>query len=78
MNYKDIKGKQVIDITDGELIGLVEDLNIDLKSGRVESVAIKKSHGSFVVPFEKIVTWGRDLILVKIGGELIDDKEPTS
>ncbi len=70
----------VINLADGSIMGLIDDLEIDLKSGKVTGVIIPYDHGfwSFisggsehVVPWKNIVKIGDDVILVdcKEGGK---------
>jgi len=72
-----LREKEVINICDGRRIGCVEDVEIDIESGRVCSLIVSSRSGIFsagkerevTVPWHKIQRIGTDIILVDIGQE---------
>ena len=75
MRAAELKQREVINITTAERIGFVSDVEMNFENGCVESVIVPK-RGSFsglfckkqdvIVPWEKIVSVGRDLILIEM------------
>lgn len=65
---QDIKGFQVVSASNGQVIGKVEDVLVDLK--KLQVAAIVTSKGNLLkstieaIPREEIQVWGEDLILV--------------
>ncbi len=78
MNSKglDFKHKEVINITDGKRMGFVQDVTADLSTGKIISILVPGNNkfmnfifsfnDSIVIPWDKIVCIGDDVILVKI------------
>lgn len=75
MKISDFQTKDVINITDGKLLGQISDLELDLKQGRIEAIVVpgySKFMGLFgggtdlVIPWRNIVKIGSDVILVKL------------
>ena len=73
----DLKQREVINIITAERLGYITDVDIDFETGKVRSVIIPARYGIFsfltkrndyVIPWEKIVTVGKDLVLVKMDG----------
>jgi len=71
----DFKQKEVINVADGKRLGFVSDVEIDLESGKIDAVilpGVGKLFGflgkdnEFVIPWEKIVRIGEDIILVDL------------
>jgi len=71
----DFRQKEVINVSDGRRLGFVSDIEIDLESGKIDAVilpGVGKLFGflgkdnEFVIPWEKIVRIGEDIILVDL------------
>ena len=69
----DFRQKEVVNICDGKRLGFVCDVDIDMSTGRLNSIIIPakgKLFGIFgnkedyVIPWDKIRTIGEDIILV--------------
>lgn len=69
--------KDVVNISDGRKLGNISDIEIDLDTGRIESIIITnagKLLGFFgkedevVIPWKQIVKIGEDVILVRYSG----------
>lgn len=76
----DFRQKEVINISDGKRLGFVCDVEIDLKSGRLESIVIPGGSrlfgilgkdSEYIIPWERIKKIGEDIILVEIDERLI-------
>ncbi len=72
MRTVDLRQREVINIISAERIGYVADVELDAKTGLIDSVIIPKRVGlfskrqEFSIPWEKIVSIGRDIILVEL------------
>ena len=73
----DLKQREVINIVTAERLGYITDVDIDFETGKIRSVIIPAHYGilsfftkknDYVIPWEKIVTVGRDIVLVKMDG----------
>lgn len=73
----DLKQREVINIVDAERLGYIYDVDIDFETGKIRSIIIPGRRGflgffskknDYVIPWEKIVTVGRELVLVKMDG----------
>ena len=71
----DLKQREVINVVNAERLGYVYDVDIEFKTGRIRSLIIpnkKNAFGffvkrnSYVIPWEKIVAVGQDVILVRM------------
>ncbi len=79
LRASDLTQKEVINITDGKRIGLIADLEVDLKKGKINAVIIPdagrfmgffgKEH-DFEISWEQIKKIGEDVILVELKGAL--------
>lgn len=76
----DFRQKEVINISDGKRLGFVSDVEIDLESGKIDAIilpGVGKLFGllgkesEFVIPWEKIVKIGEDIILVELDERFI-------
>lgn len=76
----DFRQKEVINISDGKRLGFVCDVEIDLKSGKLESIVIPGGNrlfgilgkdSEYIIPWERIKKIGEDIILVEIDERLI-------
>ena len=73
----DLKQREVINVINAERLGYVYDVDIEFETGRIRSLIIPKRQGIFgifskkndyVIPWERIVAVGKDIVLVKIDG----------
>ncbi len=69
----DFRQKEVVNICDGKRLGFVCDVDIDMNTGRLNSIIVPASGKLFgilgkkedyVIPWDKIKTIGEDIILV--------------
>lgn len=77
-NYWDLIGKDVVNIKNGEIMGRFDDMEIDIKAGRVQAFYIEET-GRFMgmlgrsrerrVNWDEILKIGMDVIIINV-----DDK----
>ncbi|MBB6452872.1 YlmC/YmxH family sporulation protein [Salirhabdus euzebyi] len=75
MRYKELSGKEMIDITRGARLGVLgqTDLEIDYKTGKIESIivpnykwfGVKKGEFEAKIRWNEIETIGDDMIIIK-------------
>jgi YlmC/YmxH family sporulation protein len=77
INISDFQTKDVVNVIDGKNLGQISDLELDLRTGRVEAIIVpgpSKFFGMFsagndiVIPWKNIVKIGLDVVLVKFDG----------
>ena len=73
----DLKQREVINIITAERLGYITDVDIDFETGKIRSVIIPGRYGflgffmkrnDYIIPWEKIVVVGKDVVLVKMDG----------
>ena len=70
----DFKQKQVVNIKTGSIVGCVTDINADFSAGEIRSLIVSpinkmsifKEKNNVVIPWNKIIKIGEDIILVEI------------
>ena len=76
----DFRQKEVININDGRRLGFVCDVEVNLDSGRIESIVIPGGgkifgllgkENEYVIPWERIKKIGEDIILVDMDERFI-------
>jgi YlmC/YmxH family sporulation protein len=76
----DFRQKEVINVSDGRRLGFVSDVEINLEQGKVEAIILPGvarlfgllgKDNEFVIPWEKIVKIGEDIILVDLDERFI-------
>jgi YlmC/YmxH family sporulation protein len=75
LKISDFQTKDVVNIVDGKKLGQISDLEIDLRSGRIDSIVVPNSGKFFgffgngtdvIIPWRNIVKIGMDVVLVKL------------
>lgn len=75
IKISDLKSRDVVNIMDGRKLGNIIDIDLDLENGRVTSLILPgRSRGfslfsrreELVIPWEKIIRIGRDVVLVEV------------
>ncbi len=70
---RELQKKEVIDLSSGKRLGFVYDIEIDLKTGELESLIVPNRNSVFrffwkyeetLIPFDQIKKIGDDIILV--------------
>lgn len=76
----DLKHKEVINISDGRRLGFVCDVEINLETGSIEGLVIPGGgrlfgfigrENEFIIPWDKIIKIGEDIILVDMDERFI-------
>ena len=71
----DFKQKEVINLTEGKILGFVIDVQADFMSGEINSIIVAKTgkllssitgKNNVTIPWDKIKKIGEDVILVEI------------
>ncbi|WP_128853660.1 YlmC/YmxH family sporulation protein [Bacillus sp. CDB3] len=67
--------KDVVNVSDGKRLGNIGDIDFDIDTGKIRAVIISKQtrmlglfgkEVEFVIPWEKIMKIGEDVILVRV------------
>jgi len=76
MKISDFQSKDVINIVDGKKLGYINDIELDLRQGRIDSIVIPQvtrflgifgqNGGEIIIPWRNIVKIGTDVVLVRI------------
>lgn len=75
MRFSELGGKEVVDLTSGERLGMIHesDLLVDPASGRIGAIVLplksgwlRRTQGEVAIPWEAIQTIGTDLIIVSL------------
>ncbi len=73
----DLKQREVINIVNAERLGYIYDVDIDFETGKINSVIIPgrrsifnlfSKRNDYIIPWDKIITVGRELVLVRLDG----------
>lgn len=77
VKLSDLRTREVINVLDGKRLGNIIDIELDIERGRVIAIMLpghSKGWGVFskreeiIIPWDKIVRIGRDVILVELPG----------
>ncbi len=79
VRISDLRAREVVNIMDGRRLGLIKDIDIALDMGLILTIILTGAGGGrflgflgkeeeIVVPWEKIVKIGVDVILVEVSG----------
>lgn len=75
VKISEFQTKDVINVFDGKKLGTVQDLEIDLRQGKVEALVVPAqgklfglfgSGTEYVIPWKNIIKIGLDVVLVKL------------
>ena len=73
----DLKQREVINIVNAERLGYIYDVDIDFETGKITSVIVPgrrnifsffSKRNDYIIPWDKIITVGRELVLVRLDG----------
>lgn len=73
----ELRSREVVNMSDGRRLGLITDLEIDISTGEVKAIIVPgpsrfirifSRDEDIVIPWEKIVKIGVDVILVEAAG----------
>ncbi|MBQ0126148.1 MAG: YlmC/YmxH family sporulation protein [Clostridiales bacterium] len=79
-SVNDIREKEVINVCDGRRLGYIYDVDVDSCSGKILAVVVLFDCRMFgvgkceelVIPWDKIVCFGEDAVLVNIGPNIYE------
>ncbi|MBW3495325.1 YlmC/YmxH family sporulation protein [Bacillus sp. FDAARGOS_1420] len=75
IRISDFQMKDVVNISDGKKLGNIGDIDFDIDTGKIRAVIISKQtrmlglfgkEVEFVIPWERIMKIGEDVILVRV------------
>jgi len=76
VKISDLRVREIVNVVDGRRLGLIKDIDIDLEEGKITSIILPGVSGKFlgflgkeeeiVVPWDKIMKIGADVILVEV------------
>ncbi|MGE5395954.1 MAG: YlmC/YmxH family sporulation protein [Chitinophagales bacterium] len=75
IKISDLRSREVINVLDGKRLGLIKDIDLDVDRGKITSLVLPGPNKfmnfftrreDIVVPWERIVKIGQDVILVEI------------
>jgi YlmC/YmxH family sporulation protein len=75
IKISDLQAKDVVNIQDGQKLGQIHDVEIDLKMGQIKAIVVPAENRLFgllsggkewVIPWRQIVKIGTDVILVRL------------
>ncbi|GAB7387649.1 YlmC/YmxH family sporulation protein [Bacillaceae bacterium] len=79
VKISEMQTKDVVNVLDGRKLGQINDLELDLRHGRIEAIIVPgpgKFFGLFgggndiVIPWKNIVKIGKDVVLVRLEEQL--------
>lgn len=77
VKVSDLRSREIINTIDGRRLGLIKDIDIDLEEGRITAIILPGvcstrflgllgKEEEIIVPWEKIIKIGLDVILVEV------------
>ncbi|HIU49205.1 MAG TPA: YlmC/YmxH family sporulation protein [Candidatus Avimonoglobus intestinipullorum] len=73
----DLKQREVINVANAERLGYIYDVDVDFETGKINSIIIPNKSGmlgmfgkknDYVVPWDRIVAIGPEIVLVRLDG----------
>ncbi|MGB9661331.1 MAG: YlmC/YmxH family sporulation protein [Moorellaceae bacterium] len=75
IKVSELRQRDVINVVDGRRLGIIKDVELDVEQGRIKALILPGQAGKFlfffghnedlVIPWEKVVKVGVDVILVE-------------
>ena len=75
VKISELRTREIVNVADGRRLGVIKDIDIDLENGRINALILPGTgrilgfwgkEDDFIVPWNKIVKIGMDVILVEI------------
>lgn len=83
IKISDLRDREIVNINDGRRLGPIKDIELDLENGVIQAIVLPNYSGGrilglfgrsedVVVPWEKIVRIGVDVVLVEVPGQHVE------
>jgi len=75
VKISELRTREIINVVDGRRLGVIKDIDINMEDGKISALILPGTgrfmglwgrEDEFVVPWEKIVKIGMDVILVEV------------
>jgi YlmC/YmxH family sporulation protein len=80
VKISDLRLRDVVNVVDGKRLGIIQDLELDLETGRITAIVVPGPgrffgvlgrERDYVIPWNRIVKIGEDVILVEVEGATV-------
>lgn len=83
IKISDLRDREIINVNDGRRLGPIKDIELDLENGRILAIILPGYSGGkilgifgksedIVIPWEKILRIGVDVVLVEVPGQHLE------
>lgn len=83
IKISDLRDREIINVADGRRLGPIRDIELDLEKGKIQAIVLPGFSGGkilglfgrsddLVIPWDKIVRIGVDVILVEAPGQHVE------
>ena len=83
IKISDLRDREIINVNDGRRLGPIKDIELDLENGTIQAIVLPSFAGGkflgffgrsedIVIPWDKIIRFGMDVVLVEIPGQQSD------
>lgn len=83
IKISDLRDREIINVADGKRLGPIKDIELDLEKGKIQAIVLPGFSGGkilglfgrsddLVIPWDKIVRIGVDVILVEAPGQHVE------
>ncbi|MTI81392.1 MAG: YlmC/YmxH family sporulation protein [Firmicutes bacterium] len=75
VKISELRTREIINVVDGRRLGVIKDIDIDMEQGKISALILPGTgrvlgflgrEEEFIVPWDKIVKIGMDVILVEV------------
>ncbi|MGI6343613.1 MAG: YlmC/YmxH family sporulation protein [Bacillota bacterium] len=81
LRVSELRVREIVNVLDGQRLGYISDLDLDLEAGRIKGLLIVESgrvlglfgkDNEIYIPWEQVVKIGTDVILVELDEQQVD------